>query len=154
MKFKSISSIAILLFYCGVVFAAENPGKKNSILCFFSDTIPEKDTTVYGFDKVEKEASFPGGDKAWMQFLTKNLNGATPLEHGAPNGKWTIWIQFIVDEDGNLSEFKPLTHWGYGMEEEGLRILKKSPKWVPAQKDGKNVRTFRKQPITFVISGG
>jgi len=44
-----------------------------------------------------------------------------------------------------------LTNWGYGMENEVVRIIKNSPAWVPAVQDGKQVQAYRKQPITFVV---
>jgi protein TonB len=61
-------------------------------------------------------------------------------------------IQFVVDKDGNLSNMKALTHHGYGMEQEVLRVLLKSPKWLPAIQDGRQVKAYRKQPVTFQIT--
>ena len=108
-------------------------------------------TVIYS---VEKEAEFPGGDKAWMKFLTNNLNGQVPLDHEAPAGKYTVWIQFIVDREGSVSDLKALTNNGYGMEEEAMRVLRKVPKWTPALQNGRNVKAYRKQPITFVVTEG
>lgn len=103
------------------------------------------------FDKVEIEASFPGGSQAWLNFLTKTINAATPVENGAPAGTYTVVIQFVVDKDGNIGNMKALTHHGYGMEQEVLRVLLKSPKWVPAMQDGRMVKAYRKQPVTFQV---
>ncbi|MGC4038958.1 MAG: energy transducer TonB [Chitinophagaceae bacterium] len=103
------------------------------------------------FDKVEIEASFPGGETAWRQFLEQNLNANTPVDHGAPAGSYTVWVQFIVGKDGKVSDLKMLTHHGYGMETEVMRILRKSPDWTPAEQDGRKVKAYRKQPVTFVI---
>jgi periplasmic protein TonB len=114
----------------------------------------EEDDENYVWTKVEKEAEFPGGDKAWMKFLTNNLNGQVPLDHEAPAGKYTVWIQFIVDKEGSVSDLKALTNNGYGMEEEAMRVLRKVPKWQPALQNGRNVKAYRKQPITFVVTEG
>jgi protein TonB len=103
------------------------------------------------FEKVEVDASFPGGESSWRKFLEKNLNPSTPVDNGAPAGSYTVWIQFIVDKEGNVSEIKPLTSHGYGMEAEAVRVLKKATKWVPAIQNGRNVKAYRKQPITFVV---
>lgn len=103
------------------------------------------------FEKVDIEASFPGGEMAWRKFLEKNLRADVPLRRGAPAGSYTVWVQFVVDKEGNVSSIKPLTSWGYGMEDEIVRVLKKSPKWMPASQDGIEVRAYRKQPVTFVI---
>ena len=103
------------------------------------------------FDRVEIEASFPGGDQAWRNFLEKTINAATPVENGAPAGTYTVIIQFVVDKNGNISNMKALTHHGYGMEQEVLRVLLKSPKWTPAIQDGRQVKAYRKQPVTFQV---
>jgi len=114
----------------------------------------EEDDENYVWTKVEKEAEFPGGDKAWMKFLTNNLNGQVPLDHEAPAGKYTVWIQFIVDKEGKVSDLKALTNNGYGMEDEAMRVLRKVPQWTPALQNGRNVKAYRKQPITFVVTEG
>jgi protein TonB len=52
---------------------------------------------------------------------------------------------------GTIDKLKPLTQHGYGMEKEAIRILKKTPQWKPAIKDGKTKEAYRKQTITFVV---
>jgi protein TonB len=63
-----------------------------------------------------------------------------------------VIIQFIVDLDGSLSEVKALTLHGFGMEEEAIRVIKAGPKWEPAIQNGRKVKAYRKQPITFLVS--
>lgn len=106
------------------------------------------------FEKVEVEASFPGGDAGWRRFLERNVNGQVASDNGAPEGTYTVVIQFIVDKSGTISDVKPMTKHGYGMEEEAVRAIKRGPKWVPAIQNGRNVNAYRKQPITFVVQAG
>jgi periplasmic protein TonB len=103
------------------------------------------------FEKVEVEARFPGGDKAWNNFLVQNLDAEVPIKHKAPAGTYTVVIQFVVDRDGNVSNQKALTNHGYGMEEEVMRLLRKSPRWQPAIQDDRKVNVYRKQPVTFLV---
>lgn len=103
------------------------------------------------YSKVEIEASFPGGVKAWEDFLRTNLNAAIPVDKGAPAGRYTIFVRFIVDKDGNTSDFKALTNHGFGMEQEVLRVLKLTNKWTPAVQGGRAVKAYRTQPVTFVV---
>ena len=103
------------------------------------------------FEKVEVEASFKGGVSAWHRFLLTNLNASIPLDNGAPEGRFTVLIQFIVDKQGEISNFKALTKYGYGMEDEAIRVIKESGKWTPAEHGGKKVIAYRKQSITFLI---
>jgi bla regulator protein blaR1 len=103
------------------------------------------------FEKVEIEPAFPGAKEGWVKYLQKNLNATVPVDNGAPEGQYTVTAQFIVDANGDISDLKALTNYGYGMEEEVLRIIAKGPKWEPAVQDGKKVNAYRRQPVTFVI---
>lgn len=103
------------------------------------------------FDKVEIEASFPGGDGKWRQYLERNANGQVATDNGAPEGTYTTVVQFVVDKEGNISDVKALTNHGYGMEEEAMRVIRKGPKWTPAVQNGRQVKAYRKQPITFQV---
>ncbi|HSU27921.1 MAG TPA: energy transducer TonB [Chitinophagaceae bacterium] len=105
------------------------------------------------FEKVEVEAQFPGGDAKWRQYLERNCNGQIASDGGAPEGQYTVIIQFIVDKDGAISDVKALTNHGFGMEGEAMRVIKKGPNWKPAIQNGRNVKAYRKQPITFVVQG-
>jgi protein TonB len=105
------------------------------------------------FDKVEIEAKFPGGDAKWRQYLERNCNAQVATDNGAPEGTYTTVVQFIVDKDGNISDVRAMTNHGYGMEEEAVRVIKKGPQWTPAQQNGRSVKAYRKQPITFQVTG-
>ncbi|OLY93421.1 MORN repeat variant [Cnuella takakiae] len=99
-----------------------------------------------------RDADFPGGEGGWRRFLEKNLDPRTPINNKAPDGHYQVMVQFIVERDGSLSDIHALTKFGFGMEAEVLRMMKKSPKWVPALLYGVPVKAYRKQPITFVVS--
>jgi len=104
------------------------------------------------FTKAEVEASFRGGFEAWKSFLMKNLDANVPIKNKAPVGTYTIVVQFIVDKQGKISDLRALTNHGYGMEIECIRVMNLSPDWLPAMQNGRNVKAFRKQPITFVVA--
>ncbi|HPG11727.1 MAG TPA: energy transducer TonB [Chitinophagaceae bacterium] len=104
------------------------------------------------FDKVEIEAKFPGGESQWRRFLERNLDPNTPIDNGAPEGTYTVTVQFVVDKEGNISDVRALTNHGYGMEQEAVRVIKKGPKWEPAIQNGRQVKAYRKQPITFQVT--
>ena len=123
----------------------------------FAQAVPQTDTaklTTTENKKVEIEAAYPGGVAAWVKFLEKNLDGSVTAKNNAPVGKYSAIAMFIVDKDGSLSDVKALTKFGYGIEEEMLRVINKSGKWSPASQDGKPVRAYRKQPLTFLVESG
>ena len=103
------------------------------------------------FEKVEIEASFPGGEAKWRQFLERNLSTFNPADEGAPAGTYTTYVQFVVDKEGNISDVRALTNHGYGMEEAAVRVIKKGPRWSPAIQNQRQVKAYRKQPITFRV---
>ncbi len=105
------------------------------------------------FEKVEIEAAFPGGVEKWRDFLVKTVNNKIPAQNGAPKGSYTALIQFVVHTDGSISDIKPLTNHGFGIEQEVIRVIKTGPKWLPAIQQGVKVTAYRKQPITFQVEG-
>ena len=114
----------------------------------------QKNDTDKVFSKVEIEPAFMGGSNAWEKFLERNMDNTIPARKGAPNGHYTVFIQFIVDEEGNVSDVVPLTKHGYGMEAEAVRLIKKGPKWMPGIQNGKKVKAYKKQPFNFKIPAG
>lgn len=99
------------------------------------------------FERVEIEAEFPGGVAKWRQYLERNLRASEE----APEGTYTVAVLFIVDREGNISDVSALTNHGYRMEEEAIRVIKRGPKWNPAVQNGRQVKAYRKQLITFQI---
>lgn len=104
------------------------------------------------FEKVEIEASFKGGEAAWRKYLERSLNPNVPVDNGAPEGTYTVYVQFVVSKDGTISDVKALTNHGYGMEKEAVKVIQKGPAWVPAVQNGRSVNAYRKQPITFRVA--
>ncbi len=105
------------------------------------------------FVKVEAEASFLGGAAGWIRFLERNLDAVGVAGNGAPAGLYKVIVRFVVAKDGSISDVEPVTHFGYGMEEEAMRVIKKGPKWKPAMQNGTFVKSYKSQPITFDIQG-
>jgi periplasmic protein TonB len=114
--------------------------------------IEEKKDDNQIFEKVEVEAKFQGGDAGWKKYLERNLNANAPVDNGAPEGTYTVYVQFVVSKDGSISDVKALTNHGYGMEAEAIRVIKKGPNWTPAIQNGRSVNAYRKQPITFQVT--
>ena len=115
--------------------------------------VPKKDDDENKvFNKVEVEASFPGGEAAWRRYLQNNLDANTPIDNGAPEGTYSVIVRFIVSRDGSISDVVAETKHGYGMEAEAVKIIKKGPKWTAALQNGRNVNAYRRQPITFVVA--
>jgi protein TonB len=99
---------------------------------------------------VDLDAKFNGN---WRQYLERNLVADIPVNNGAPAGRYSVDVKFVVDVEGHVSDIVALTKHGYGMEEEAIRVIRKSAKWEPAVFDGRMVKAYRRQMITFVVEG-
>lgn len=98
------------------------------------------------FTKVEIESEYPGGSAAWQRYLNKTLRYPQDAIDNEIQG--TVVIQFIVDKEGNVSDVEAIS----GPEElrsEAVRVIKKSGKWTPAVQNGRQVKSYKKQPIVF-----
>ncbi len=113
-------------------------------------TVP--DTTDRIFTMVEQEAEFPGGLKAWQNYISKNLKGDVPVNYGATAGFYRVLIRFVVNKDGRISDVKVQKDPGFGTAQEAVRVIEKGPNWIPARQNGKNVKAYHLQPITFVVA--
>lgn len=123
----------------------------------------EKSTGVVEAPKVEEDydkvftvvqipAEFPGGLPQWTKYLERNLNRDLPVENGAPPGKYTVVVSFIVSKDGSISDVSAENDPGYGTKAEAMRVINKGPHWKPAVQNGRNVIYRHKQSITFQVS--
>lgn len=113
---------------------------------------PKKDETNYDeiFTKVEIESSYPGGPGAWMRYLNKTFRYPQEAQDDGIQG--TVVVQFIVDKEGNVSEVEAVSGPSTGgLRDEAIRVIKKSGKWTPAVQNGRKVKSYKKQPITFKL---
>ncbi|HEY1022489.1 MAG TPA: TonB-dependent receptor plug domain-containing protein, partial [Flavisolibacter sp.] len=104
------------------------------------------------FEKAEKPASVD--KQAWRTFLEKNLQPilVTAAKNGAKPNTYTVNVRFIVKTDGSLTEFTALNDPGYDLAKQLLAIMPSSPKWTPAEQNGRLVNSYHTQPVTFVIA--
>jgi protein TonB len=106
----------------------------------------EDDNTV--FTKVEVEAQFPGGEAKWNQFVQREVERHIDdlVEDGQAG---TCEVQFIVDKEGNVSNVEALTMKGTVLARIATDAIRRGPKWIPAIQNGRQVKAWRRQKITF-----
>ena len=101
------------------------------------------------FKKVEIESAYPGGIGAWLLFLNHNLRYPDDAVSNSLMGN--VVIEFIVDKDGAV----PPTSLGVrqsvaiSLDKEALRVILLSGNWTPAVQSGRNVKSYKLQPIAF-----
>ncbi|MDP3394712.1 energy transducer TonB [Sediminibacterium sp.] len=116
------------------------------------DTIKKEEGNEKIYTEVEIKPEFPGGINGWIKYLERNINRDLPYKNGAPSGRYTVVLTFIVAKDGTISDIKAETDPGYGSKEEAIRLMTRSPKWKPAVQNGRNVTYRQKQSISFMVN--
>jgi periplasmic protein TonB len=106
--------------------------------------VVEEDNTVYNVAGIEVKPDFPGGLEKFYGFIGKNYQ--TPEEEGL---KGKVYVTFVVEKDGSLTDIKVIRDIGYGTGKEAIRVLNKCPKWTPGEQNGKKVRCTFSLPISI-----
>jgi len=98
--------------------------------------------------RVEMESYFPGGVPAWIRFLNSHLT--YPAKAVRKKIEGTVMVQFIVDKNGALSDIKAISGPEL-LQAAAVEVITNSPRWKPAVQDGRVVKSYKKQPITFKL---
>jgi protein TonB len=109
--------------------------------------VVEEDNNIYNTAGIEVKPEFPGGMAKFYSYIQKNYQ--TPEEEGL-NGK--VFVSFVVEKDGSLTDIKVIRDIGYGTGKEAIRVLKSCPKWNPGEQNGKKVRVLYSLPINITTS--
>ncbi|CAN1566724.1 TonB, C-terminal [Flavobacteriaceae bacterium] len=102
------------------------------------------DNNIYNTAGIEVKPDFPGGMAKFYKYVGNNYR--TPEEEGLA-GK--VYVTFVVEKDGSLTDIKVVRDIGYGTGKEAIRVLKSCPKWNPGEQNGKKVRVLYSLPITI-----
>jgi len=109
----------------------------------------EKEVVEEVFSIVEVQPHPEGGLKAFNQYLAANLKYPRSAERLGVSGK--VFVKFVVEKDGSLTDFQVLKGIGAGCDEEAIRVLSEAPNWVPGKQRGMPVRVYKVVPIIFIL---
>jgi TonB family protein len=118
------------------------------------DLYPEPDTSPPDksgevFVVVEDPPRFYGGDEARIKYLSENVR--YPEEAREKGIQGTVFVTFVVETDGSVSDVRLLRGIGGGCDEEAIRIIENMPKWIPGKQRGQAVRVQFNMPIRFTL---
>lgn len=110
-----------------------------------------EDESVEGevFMVVEQMPSFPGGDSAFADYFLRNLAYPEAARESGIQG--TVYVSFIVKEDGSITNAEVLRGLGHGIDEEALKLIRQMPRWSPAMQRGKPVKVQMNLPLKFSL---
>jgi len=110
---------------------------------------PPVDNTVHALSTIEAYPEFPGGQAAFAKFMSRNLRFPNMAIEAGIFGK--VFVSFIIEKNGELSNIKIMKGIGAGCDEEAIRVLSKSPKWKAGVQNDQNVRVMYTIPINFQL---
>jgi len=116
-----------------------------------NDTAPTLKLISKVFTKTEIPASFPGGQEAWQQYITRQIQASLDSFTNADFG--TCVVKFIVGLDGSVIGAQATTMKGTHLAEVAVNAIKNGPKWLPAKQNGHDVAAYRLQPVTLANPG-
>lgn len=102
------------------------------------------------FVVVEQMPEFPGGNDSLISFLSKNI--IYPEKAKAEQIHGRVYVRFVVEKDGSITNAKIIRDIGGGCGEEVLRVISLMPKWNPGKQGGKPVRTEFMLPVSFSLT--
>ena len=101
------------------------------------------------FQIVEEMPDFPGGTAKLVDYLQKNIKYPQMARESGIQGR--VFVNFVVEPDGHVSNVKIMRSLGGGCDEEAMRVVKAMPKWKPGKQRGKAVRVSYILPVVFKL---
>lgn len=101
------------------------------------------------FQVVEQDPEYPGGLDALYKFIQQNLKYPQLAKENNITGR--VFVTFVVEKDGSVSNVKAARDIGGGCGAEAVRVIKSMPKWTPGKQRGKAVRAAYTLPVNFVL---
>lgn len=101
------------------------------------------------FMVVESMPEYPGGEAALYQYLADNIKYPQMAKESGIQGR--VFVTFVVEKDGRVTDVRVLRGIGGGCDEEAIRVVKNMPKWTPGKQRGKAVRVQYNLPVKFTL---
>ena len=97
----------------------------------------------------EKQPEFPGGIEKFYEIVKSHIKYPEQMRESKIEGK--AFVEFVVEKDGSVTNFKTIRDPGYGSQEEAQRVIALLPKWSPGYQNGRPVSVRYQMPITFKL---
>lgn len=108
---------------------------------------PPKEEETKVFDVVEVMPSFPGGQAALFEYLSKNIKYPVVAEENGVQGR--VIVTFVVERNGSITDVQVAKSVDPSLDKEAVRVVKSMPHWIPGKQNGSAVRVKFTVPVTF-----
>ena len=124
------------------------PDYMESLTGYIVDGFEDEFSDVYQI--TEQMPEFPGGEGEMMKFVQDNVVYPQQAKDAGVEGR--VFVAFIVETDGSLSDVKVLHGIGHGCDEAAVEVVQLMPKWKPGFHNGEAVRVKSLLPISFQLN--
>ena len=145
MKIKLLFTTLILLTASLIYAQVQHESDTVALTNVKEIAAPGIDTTIY--NNVEKMPTFPGSEFKMYEFLAMNIRYPQRAREDGYSG--TVYVRFVVEPDGTITNIEVAKGVGGGCSEEAVRVVKMMPNWIPGEAFGKKVRVTYTLPINF-----
>ncbi len=111
---------------------------------------PEEEDEAQIFTVVESMPGYPGGEAARIKYLNNNIKYPQMARESGIQGR--VFVTFVVEKDGKVTDVRVLRGIGGGCDEEAIRVIQNMPNWQPGKQRGKPVRVQFNMPILFKLN--
>jgi TonB family protein len=147
-----IFALISLTFSCDLNPAEEIVLKPENEAVSINDAVEMNDEANNKIFSIVEEPAVPrDGIQAFYDAINDDMDGKYPQEAINLGVEGVVYIQFVVERDGSLSNIIPVKGLGAGCDELAVEVLKNYGHWIPGKQQGKIVRTSRVIPIRFVL---
>lgn len=110
---------------------------------------PPKPVEDKPFTVVEQMPEFPGGQQEMLKYIQKNVNYPPMARENGIEGK--VFVQFVVEKDGSITNVSVPRGIGAGCDEEAKRVIQSMPAWKSGKQNGQAVRVQFTLPVQFKL---
>jgi protein TonB len=139
------SKVAISVF--DVINGSEEGDVLKAKQVLVTEVVKPREEETKIFTVVEQMPSFPGGEAALMQYLSKNIKYPPFAEENNIQGR--VICTFVVERDGSVSDIRIARSVDPSLDKEAIRVVSGMPKWIPGRQNGQMVRVKYTLPVTF-----
>lgn len=161
LKLLLVLPVAAVLFICFTFSANQKvigqiPANENLLTKTEISETPIQDVKTEKQDEkifvvVENQPQYPGGKDAQIKFLATNIK--YPQEARKAGIQGMVYVTYVVEKDGSITDVRFLRGIGGGCDEEAVRVIKAMPSWIPGTQRGEAVRVQFNLPIRFTLDG-
>ena len=152
LKIVPFLALAVILHLFFTAISLANNTCASSYFIVISDENDEEQEVADAvvFMVVEIMPQFPGGQTALNKFFAENIKYPVEAQKNGIEGR--VYVNFVVNTDGTLTQVTIIRGSHPLLDKEALRVVKAMPKWIPGEQRGKKVKVSYTLPISFSLN--